>query len=33
MQIVLRDSNQGPFLTKVLNYAQAEALLDETQLA
>ena len=33
MQIVLRDSNQGHFLTKVLNYAQAEALLDEAQLA
>jgi len=33
MQIVLRDSNQGPFLSKVLDYAQAEALLDEAQLA
>ena len=33
MQIVLRDSNQGPFLTKVLDYAQTEALLDEAQLA
>lgn len=33
MQIVLRDSNQGPFLTKVLDYAQAESLLDEAQLA
>jgi len=33
MEIVLRDSNQGPFLTKVLDYAQAEALLDEAQLA
>ncbi|PKH08204.1 hypothetical protein [Moritella sp. Urea-trap-13] len=33
MQIVLRDSNQGPFLTKVLDYGQAEALLTEAQLA
>ncbi|MFT5880904.1 MAG: hypothetical protein ACI86X_002043 [Moritella sp.] len=33
MQIVLRDSNQGPFLSKVLDYGQAEALLDEAQLA
>ncbi|WP_017220588.1 cold adaptation protein AtcC [Moritella dasanensis] len=32
MQIVLRDSNQGPFLTKVLGYGQAEGLLTETQL-
>jgi len=33
MQVVVRDSNQGPFLTKVLAYGQAEALLDDAQLA
>lgn len=33
MQVVLRDSNQGPFLSKVLTYGQKEALLDEAQLA
>jgi len=33
MQIVVRDGNQGPFLSKVLDYGQAEALLDEAQLA
>ena len=33
MQIVLRDNNQGPFLSKVIAYGQAEALLNETQLA
>jgi len=33
MQIVLRDSNQGPFLSKVIAYGQAEALLNESQLA
>ena len=33
MQLVLRDNDQGPFLSKVLAYGQAEALLDETQLA
>ncbi|WP_064791686.1 cold adaptation protein AtcC [Shewanella woodyi] len=33
MQIVLRDNDQGPFLSKVLAYGQAESLLDEAQLA
>jgi hypothetical protein len=33
MQVVLRDSNQGPFLSKVIAYGQAEALLNEAQLA
>ena len=32
MQLVVRDANQGPFLTKVLNYAKAEQKLSETQL-
>jgi len=32
MKIVQRDSNQGPFLTKVIAYGQAEALLNEAQL-
>ncbi|MFT5235928.1 MAG: hypothetical protein ACI8SK_000214 [Shewanella sp.] len=33
MQVVLRDNDQGPFLSKVLAYGQAEALLDDAQLA
>jgi len=33
MQLVLRDNDQGPFLSKVIAYGQAEALLDEAQLA
>ncbi len=32
MQLAVRDANQGPFLTKVLNYAKAEQKLTETQL-
>ena len=32
MQLVVRDANQGPFLTKVLNYAKAEQKLSEAQL-
>ncbi|KKL01409.1 hypothetical protein EIK76_01810 [Rheinheimera mesophila] len=32
MQLVVRDANQGPFLTKVLNYARAEQKLSEAQL-
>ena len=33
MQLVLRDNDQGPFLSKVLAYGQTEELLDEAQLA
>ncbi len=32
MQLVVRDADQGPFLTKVLNYAKAEQKLSEAQL-
>ena len=32
MQLVVRDANQGPFLTKVLNYAKAEQKLSQAQL-
>lgn len=32
MHLVVRDANQGPFLTKVLNYARAEQKLSEAQL-
>jgi hypothetical protein len=32
MQLAVRDANQGPFLTKVLNYAKAEQKLSDAQL-
>jgi hypothetical protein len=32
MQLVVRDANQGPFLSRVLNYARAEQMLSDAQL-